>query len=175
MSHWKYISYWSCISSCHTSNLLRLYHNVLHGVEQRANEHRANLRTRLQQAMPRPAGQAALKARLKKLHEISFRLGTGSLEGIGLRMASFPGWTAASGFLVEGTQFLQWLQAEFGINKVIATQLWERMSWQRDMVNGQRSFSMAYPFLGVCGALHLEDLWLWASAVVCASSIHGLS
>ena len=104
--------------------------------------------------MPGPAGQAALKARLKKLHEISFRLGTGSLEGIGLR-ASFPGWTAASGFLVEGTQFLQWLQAEFAI----ATQLWEQMSWQRDVVNGQRSFSMAYPFLGVCGALHLEDLW----------------
>ena len=109
--------------------------------------------------MPGAAGQAALKARLKKLHDISFRLGTGSLEGIGLRMASFPGWTAASGFLVEGTQFLQWLQAEFGINKAIATQLWERMSWQRDVVNGQRSFSMACPFLGVCGALHLEDLW----------------
>ena len=123
-------------------------------------DNRQNLRARLRaQAMPGEAGQAALKARLRKLQDTSFRLGTGSLEGIGLKMASFQGWTAASGFLVEGTQFLQWLQQELGINKAIATQLWERMSWQRDVVNVQRSFSMPYPFLGVCGALHLEDIW----------------
>lgn len=146
--------------SCHTSNLLRLYHNVLHGLEEKANEDRKAMRTRLRQhAMPGAQGQAALKERLKKLQDITFRLGTGSLEGIGLRIASFLGWTAASGYLVEGTQFLQWLQAEFGVNKAIATQLWERMSWQRDVINLQRSFSMPYPFLGVCGALHLEDIW----------------
>ena len=152
--------------SCHTSNLLRLYHNVLHGLEDKANEDRRAMRARLRQhAMPGAQGQAALKERLKKLQHITFRLGTGSLEGIGLRIASFVGWTAASGYLVEGTQFLQWLQAEFGVNKAIATQLWERMSWQRDVINLQRSFSMAYPFLGVCGALHLEDIWpLYAHA-----------
>lgn len=152
--------------SCHTSNLLRLYHNVLHGLEEKTNEDRKAMRTRLRQhALPGPQGQAALKDRLKKLQDITFRLGTGSLEGIGLRIASFLGWTAASGFLVEGTQFLQWLQQEFGVNKAIATQLWERMSWQRDVINLHRSFSMPYPFLGVCGALHLEDLWsLYASS-----------
>jgi hypothetical protein len=152
--------------SCHTSNLLRLYHNVLHGLEDKANEDRRAMRARLRQhAMPGAQGQAALKECLKKLQDITFRLGTGSLEGIGLRIASFVGWTAASGYLVEGTQFLQWLQAEFGVNKAIATQLWERMSWQRDVINLQRSFSMAYPFLGVCGALHLEDIWpLYAHA-----------
>ena len=152
--------------SCHTSNLLRLYHNVLHGLEDRANEHRSALRQRLAaQAMPNPQAQRVLKQQQKKLAPISFRLGTGSLEGIGLRIASFIGWTAAGGFMVEGTQFLQWLQTEFGINKAIATQLWERMSWQRDVINLQRSFSMPYPFIGVCGALHLEDIWsLFASS-----------
>ena len=131
--------------SCHTSNLLRLYHNDLHGLEDKANEDRRAMRARLRQhAMPGAQGQAALKGRLKTLQDITFRLGTGSLEGIGLRIASFVGWTAASGYLVEGTQFLQWLQAEFGVNKAIATQLWERMSWQRDVINLQRSFSMAY-------------------------------
>ena len=152
--------------SCHTSNLLRLYHNVLHGLEDRANEHRSALRQRLAaQAMPNPQAQRVLKQQQKKLAPISFRLGTGSLEGIGLRIASFLGWTAAGGFMVEGTQFLQWLQTEFGINKAIATQLWERMSWQRDVINLQRSFSMPYPFIGVCGALHLEDIWsLFASS-----------
>jgi hypothetical protein len=143
-----------------------LYHNVLHGLEDKANEDRRAMRARLRQhAMPGAQGQAALKERLKKLQHITFRLGTGSLEGIGLRIASFVGWTAASGYLVEGTQFLQWLQTEFGVNKAIATQLWERMSWQRDVINLQRSFSMPYPFLGVCGALHLEDIWpLYAQA-----------
>lgn len=152
--------------SCHTSNLLRLYHNVLHGLEEKANEDRKAMRTQLRQhALPGAQAQAALKERMKKLQPITFRLGTGSLEGIGLRIASFLGWTAASGFLVEGTQFLQWLQQEFGVNKAIATQLWERMSWQRDVINLQRSFSMPYPFLGVCGALHLEDIWsLYASS-----------
>ncbi|CAE7251650.1 unnamed protein product [Symbiodinium sp. CCMP2456] len=105
------------------------------------------------------AAKAAAKARLRKLAAVSLRLGTGSLEGIGLKMATNEERTAAAGFLVEGTQFLQWLQAEFGINRAIATQLWERMSWQRDVVNQQRAFSMTYPFLGVCGALHLEDVW----------------
>lgn len=152
--------------SCHTSNLLRLYHNVLHGLEDKANAHRAALRRRLAaQAMPNPQAQQQLKEQKKKLAPIAFRLGTGSLEGIGLRIASFMGWTAAGGFMVEGTQFLQWLQTEFGINKAIATQLWERMSWQRDVINLQRSFSMPYPFIGVCGALHLEDIWsLFASS-----------
>lgn len=146
--------------SCHTSNLLRLYHNVLHGLEEKANAHRAAERQRLTaNAMPNPAAQRALKEQKKKLQPITFRLGTGSLEGIGLRIASFVGWTAAGGFMVEGTQFLQWLQTEFGINKAIATQLWERMSWQRDVINLQRSFSMPYPFIAVCGALHLEDIW----------------
>jgi len=33
------------------------------------------------------------------------------------------------------------------------------------VINLQRSFSMPYPFLGVCGALHLEDIWpLYAQA-----------
>ena len=152
--------------SCHTSNLLRLYHNVLHGLEDKANAHRAALRRRLAaQAMPNPQAQQQLKEQKKKLAPIAFRLGTGSLEGIGLRIASFMGWTAAGGFMVEGTQFLQRLQTEFGINKAIATQLWERMSWQRDVINLQRSFSMPYPFIGVCGALHLEDIWsLFASS-----------
>ena len=146
--------------SCHTSNLLRLYHNVLHGLEERANAHRAAERQRLTaNVMPNPAAQRALKEQKKKLQPITFRLGTGSLEGIGLRIASFVGWTAAGGFMVEGTQFLQWLQTEFGVNKAIATQLWERMSWQRDVINLQRSFSMPYPFIAVCGALHLEDIW----------------
>ena len=31
--------------SCHTSNLLRLYHNVLHGLEEKANEDRKAMRT----------------------------------------------------------------------------------------------------------------------------------
>eukprot|EP00438_Fugacium_kawagutii_P019338 Skav202389 [mRNA] locus=scaffold1406:409279:411123:- [translate_table: standard] len=146
--------------SCHTSNLLRLYHNVLHGLEDKVNAHRAAERQRLAaQAMPNPAAQRALKEQKKKLQPIMFRLGTGSLEGIGLRIAGFLGWTAAGGFMVEGTQFLQWLQTEFGVNKAIATQLWERMSWQRDVINLQRSFSMPYPCIGVCGALHLEDIW----------------
>lgn len=152
--------------SCHTSSLLRLYRNVLHGLEEKANAHRAAERQRLAaQAMPNPAAQRLLREQKKKLGPISFRLGAGSLEGIGLRIASFVGWTAAGGFMVEGTQFLQWLQTEFGVNKAIATQLWERMSWQRTVINLQRSFSMPYPFIGVCGALHVEDIWpLFAQA-----------
>ena len=146
--------------SCHTSNLLRLYHNALHGLEEKANAFRATVRQRLAaQALPHAQGQRQLRQQQKKFQPIAFRLGTGSLEGIGLKIASFLGWTAAGGFLVEGTQFLQWLQTEFGVNKAIATQLWERMSWQRDVINLQRSFSMPYPFIGVCGALHLEDIW----------------
>ncbi|OLQ10741.1 hypothetical protein AK812_SmicGene5514 [Symbiodinium microadriaticum] len=69
-------------------------------------------------------------------------LGTGSLEGVGLRMSADPSCTSAAGFLVEGTQFLGWLQQELGINKAIGTQLWERMSWQRDVINSQRAFEM---------------------------------
>ena len=152
--------------SCNTSNLLGLYHNVLRGVEQKANNDRAAQRARVRQEAPlNAAAKAAAKCRLKKLAPVSLRLGTGSLEGIGLKMAGQEDRAAASGFLVEGTQFLQWLQAEYGLNKAIATQLWERMSWQRDVINLQRSFSLSYPFLGVCGALHLEDIWqLYASA-----------
>ena len=146
--------------SCHTSNLLRLYQNVFHGIEKKVNRYRAEECARLRQQVQAGAdGQALLKQRLAKLQPLALRLGTGSLEGIGLRMSQFPDWTATSGFLVEGLQFVQWLQAEFGLNRAIATQLWERMSWQRDVVNQGRSFDMTYPFLGVCGALHLEDVW----------------
>ena len=146
--------------SCHTSNLLRLYHNTLYGVERKANEELRAKRTVLrQQAAPDAAAQAEIKARLRKLADVNMCLGTGSLEGIGLRMSGCEGRTSAAGFLVEGTQFLQWLSAEFGVKKAIATQLWERMAWQRDVINNLRSFSMPYPFLGVCGALHLEDVW----------------
>ncbi|CAK9089942.1 Uncharacterized protein (Fragment), partial [Durusdinium trenchii] len=146
--------------SCHTSNLLRLYQNVFHGLEKKVNRFRAAECARLRQAaQPGADAQALLKERLSKLQPLALRLGTGSLEGIGLRMSQFPDWTAASGFLVEGLQFVQWLQAEFGLNRAIATQLWERMSWQRDVVNQGRSFDMTFPFLAVCGALHLEDVW----------------
>ncbi|CAK9106452.1 unnamed protein product [Durusdinium trenchii] len=61
--------------------------------------------------------RALLKERLAKLQPLPLRLGTGSLERIGLRVSQFTGWTAASGFLVEGLQFVQWLQAEFGLNR----------------------------------------------------------
>eukprot|EP00438_Fugacium_kawagutii_P021394 Skav232441 [mRNA] locus=scaffold189:307222:308406:- [translate_table: standard] len=110
--------------SCHTSTLLRLYRNVLHALEEKANAHRAAERQRLAaQAMPNPAAQRLLREQKKKLQPFIFRLGTGSLEGISLRITSFVGWTAACGFMVEGTQFLQWLQTEFLVNKAIATQL----------------------------------------------------
>ena len=110
-------------------------------------------------------------------------LGTGSLEGVGLRMSADPSCTSAAGFLVEGTQFLGWLQQELGINKAIGTQLWERMSWQRDVINSQRAFEMRYPALAVCGALHLEDILrastrlptLWACVPVCACFTAGLA
>ncbi|CAK0841229.1 unnamed protein product [Prorocentrum cordatum] len=111
------------------------------------------------QALPNPAAKAALKERLQKLRDVSFRVGTGPLEGIGLKMYSDACCAAAGSFLAEGSQFLQWLQQELGLNKAIATQLWERMAWQRDVVNATRSFEMTHPFLGVLGAIHVEDVW----------------
>jgi len=146
--------------SCHTSNLLRLYHNCLHGLEMKANAARAAMRAALQQqALPGRGALAVLNKKLQALKPLQFRFGTGSLEGIGLKMA-FDKWrTAAGGFLVEGSQFITWLTSELGINVAIATQLWERMAWQRDTVNQLRSFGMSYPFLGVLGALHVEDIW----------------
>ena len=81
----------------------------------------------------------------------------------GLKIAPPRAWTDASTALQTakrlgaGARMLEWLQAEFGVNKAIATQLWERMSWQSDVINLQRSFRMPYPFIGVCGALRLED------------------
>ena len=105
-----------------------------------------------QQVHADPDAQALLKERLAKLQPLPLRLGTGSLERIGLRVSQFTGWTAASGFLVEGLQFVQWLQAEFGLNRAIATQSWERVSWQRDGVNQGLSFNMTFPFLAVRGA-----------------------
>lgn len=63
--------------SCHTSNLLRLYHNVLHGLEEKANAHRAAERQRLAaNALPNPAAQRVLKEQKKKLitaHNVSPR------------------------------------------------------------------------------------------------------
>lgn len=47
--------------------------------------------------------------------------------------------------------------AEFGVNKAIATQLWERMSWQGKVINLQRPFSMPYPGLGI-KTVHLEEM-----------------
>ena len=148
--------------SCHTSNLLRLYHNVLQGLEQKANAHRAARRAHLKAAaLPNATlvAKAELKRQLCALNDISLRFGTGSLEGIGLRMSETPALSAASGFLPEGSQFLGWLMGEATVNKAIATQLWERMAWQRDTVNKLRSFELSYPFLGVMGALHVEDVW----------------
>ena len=70
---------------CHTSNLLRVYQNVLHRAELKANQDRAAARARLRaEAMPNAAAQPRLKARLTRLAGVSVRLGTGYLQGVGL-------------------------------------------------------------------------------------------
>ncbi|CAK0821270.1 unnamed protein product [Prorocentrum cordatum] len=98
-----------------------------------ASEARAATRTQLRlQALPNPAAMAALKERLQKLRDVS-----GSLEGIGLQMSSDACRAAAGSSLV----------------------LWERVARQRDVVNSTRSFDVTYPFLGVLGAIHVEDVW----------------
>ena len=125
--------------SCHTSNLLRLYQNTLHGIEIRANEFRAREREKNKAASAAiaeeededPSAAATKKLKLATLEPVVMRLGTGSLEGLGLKLAADPTRSAMGGFLVEGSQFIQWIMSEVGCNKAIATQLWERMSWQR--------------------------------------------
>ena len=125
--------------SCHTSNLLRLYQNTLHGIEIRANEFRASEREKNRAASAAIAEEenedlnaaAVKKLKLDALEPLFMRLGTGSLEGLGLKLAADPTRSAMGGFLVEGSQFIQWIMSEVGCNKAIATQLWERMSWQR--------------------------------------------
>ena len=74
-------------------------------------------------------------------------------------MAADPMRTAVGGFAVEGSQFVEWILAEHGVNKSITTQLYERMAWQRYVVAEKRRFQMTYPFFGVLGALHVEDIW----------------
>ena len=129
-------------------------------MEKKANAERARLRAAAkQQALPNAAARAALKEKLRALADVSLRFGTGSLEGIGMRMAQNALRTSACGYLIEGSQFIRWLVQELGINTAIATQLWERMCWQRDTVRNDRSFEMSFPHLGVLGAVHLEDIW----------------
>ncbi|CAK0815242.1 unnamed protein product [Prorocentrum cordatum] len=108
----------------HASNLLRLCRNVLRALERKSNEARAAMWTQLRlQALPNPAAKAALKERLQKLRGVSFRVGTGSLEGVGLKMSSDACRAAAGSCLVEGSQFLQWLQQELGLNKPLAREI----------------------------------------------------
>ena len=74
--------------SCHTPNLFGC-HNALYGVEQKANEDLRAMRAALRQkGAPDAVAQAQLKARLRKLADVALQLGTGSLKGIGLCMAS---------------------------------------------------------------------------------------
>ena len=134
--------------SCHTSNLLRLYQNTLHAIEIKANEFRATKRKEAEAASAPAAGEededpsvaAAKKVECDALQPVTMRLGTGSLEGLGLKLAADPTRSAMGGFLVEGSQFIQWIMSELGCNKAIATQLWERMSWQRYIFNDYNGF-----------------------------------
>ena len=133
--------------SCHTSNLLRLYQNTLHGIEIKANEFRATKLKEAKAASAPDAGEedvdpsvaAMRKLELDALQPVALRLGTGSLEGLGLKLATDPTRSAMGGFLVEGSQFIQWIMSESGCNKAIATQLWERMSWQRYILDDYNS------------------------------------
>ena len=62
------------------------------------------------------------------------------------------------GYQVEGKLFLRWLANESSVNQSIVTTLFERYRWKRTTVDGKKSFSIYYPFIGICGALHLGDI-----------------
>ena len=103
--------------SCHTSNLLRLYQNTLHGIEIKANEFRASKRAKNGAASAAPAGEgdedasaaAAKKLELDALEPLAMCLEAGSLEGLGLKLAAASTHSAMGGFLVEGSQFIRYV------------------------------------------------------------------
>ena len=60
--------------------------------------------------------------------------------------------------MAEGVRWFNWLNAERLVNRSICTQVHERCYFKRMTVDSQRSCIMQYPYLGVGGMLHIEDV-----------------
>ena len=145
--------------STQTSGLLRLYQDVLDEVERKVTEWRREASATWKRDNPAPPAGV----RCPFDGAINLTLGSGSLEGEGKVASQTQNLGRACGFLTEGKRFFSWLAAEGTLNETIVTELYERAKWRRVTLDGTRSFTIMFPFFGVCGSIHVEDIaFLWA-------------
>ena len=89
---------------------------------------------------------------------MNFSLGSGSLEGEGKVASQTCNLGRACAFLTEGRRWFNWLSAEGSLNETIVTELFERAKWRRVTLDGNRSFTIMFPFFALSGAVHLPDI-----------------
>ncbi|CAE7835960.1 unnamed protein product [Symbiodinium sp. CCMP2592] len=62
----------------------------------------------------------------------------------------------AAAFLVEGSVFLNWITEQSAGSQSLVTQLTDRTVW--DKVTDRTTVLVDAPFIGICGAVHMEEL-----------------
>ena len=140
--------------STQTSGLLRLYQDVVDTLEIRINQ--ARYRLRQEWAQHNPNAPADQENPFKG--DVSICMGAGSLEGEGKEKSLKSNLGRSIAILTEGKRFITWLTNEGSLNESIVTELFERAKWKRTTLDGQRSFTLFYPYFMVFGAIHLKDI-----------------
>lgn len=140
--------------STQTSGLLRLYQDCLDEIDRAVNVDRAEAATEWRASHPNPGPQE------KNPYEgrVNFSLGSGSLEGEGKVASQACNLGRACAFLTEGKRWFNWLSAEGSLNETIVTELFERAKWRRVTLDGNRSFTIMFPFFALSGAVRLPDI-----------------
>ena len=150
-----------------TSAAVRLYSEVLQLIEQDINESRGERRRAWAEQHTAEADRARADGERRRPPgapvnpfggDVSICGGSGSLEGEGKIMALERNLSRSVHFLTEGKRLLQWLSLEGGSNQTIVLELFERLLWRRNTINGERSYVVPHPYFLAAGALHLEDV-----------------
>eukprot|EP00438_Fugacium_kawagutii_P021298 Skav223669 [mRNA] locus=scaffold2794:282802:283933:- [translate_table: standard] len=145
-----------------TSGLMAAYGRTLRQVElweddfQLQQAKAAHQRDAPQAAADSATETVAKRARFSPPPPMHVGFTSGSIDGVVGRMSEPQNLSRAAAFLSEGLIFLSWLSDQCASNKGLITQLTDRLLW--DKVTDRTTVLVDAPFLGVCAAVHMEEL-----------------
>lgn len=83
---------------------------------------------------------------------------SGSVDGVVGRLSEPQNLSRAAAFLAEAQVFLTWISQESSQNQGLMAQLTDRLVWDKVTVKDRTTVLVDAPFIGICGAVHMEEL-----------------
>lgn len=144
-----------------TSGLMSAYSKVLRQIEIWEHDRQVALAQReQQQAREGLEAEESERKRQRFVPPPPMHMGftSGSVDGVVGRMAEPQNLSRAAAFLAEAQVFLTWISEQNATNQGLMAQLTDRLVWDKVTVKDRTTVVVDAPFIGICGAVHMEEL-----------------